>query len=148
MASYIKESAWQRSWALWLGRCHRFNVIQQHAAQETVQRCSLKWTDSYSIDLALRSTEFAPTGAVKSAACIFCETCGREDSTALHDESALPLSTEEEVRSRQRRKTTKTQHWTNFRGDTIQKHHREQHARKWAEYLALLRKKQSEPEPL
>ena len=107
-----------------------------------------KWIDSYSIDLALRTTEFAPTGAVKSAACMFCETYGREDSTPDHDESALPLSTEEKRRARKRRKTTKTQHWTKFRVDNIQKHHREQHAGKWSEYLVLLRRKQSDPEPL
>lgn len=56
-----------------------------------------KWIDSYFIDLALRSTEIVPTVAVKSAACMFCETYGHEDSTAVYDESALHLSTEEKL---------------------------------------------------
>jgi len=57
----------------------------------------------------------------------------------------MPLSTEEDVRARKRRRTKHTQYWTKFRVDNIQKHHREQHAKQWAEYIEILKKKHTDP---
>ena len=109
------------------------------------------WNNSYQVDLALRPTEYGAYSSVKSAACRFCEVYGREQDVddAVVEEVILPLLTLEETRERKRRKkTTKTQHWTKFRVDNIQKHHREQHATKWATYKILLEKKHTEPEKL
>ena len=57
----------------------------------------------------------------------------------------MPLSTEEDVRARKRRRTKHTQYWTKFRVDNIQKYHREQHAKQWAEYIGILKKKHTDP---
>jgi hypothetical protein len=94
-----------------------------------------KWNNSYQVDLALRPTEYGVFDSVKSVACRFCEVYGREQDTdeAAIEDVVLPLLTPEETREQKhRKKATKTQHWTKFRVDNIQKHHCEQHARKWA----------------
>ena len=52
-----------------------------------------KWFDVYSVDLALRPSEYGPTGVVRAAACLFCECFGREDSTSIEHSSSLLLST-------------------------------------------------------
>ena len=58
----------------------------------------------------------------------------------------MPLSSEEEVRARKRRKRKAAQHWTKFRVDNVQKHHRSEHPKQWGEYLELLQKKDLESE--
>ena len=57
----------------------------------------------------------------------------------------MPLSTEEDVRAKKRRRTKHAQYWSKFRVDNIQKYHREQHAKQWAEYIGILKKKHTDP---
>ena len=74
-------------------------------------------------------------------ACRFCEVYGQEQDTdeAVVEEVVLPLLTREETcKHKRRKKTTNIHSWTKFCVDNIQKHHREQHAKKWAAYKILL----------
>ena len=92
-----------------------------------------KWNNAYQVDLDLRPTEYGAFDSVKLAACRFYEVYGREEYTdeAANEEIVLPILTPEDIIERKhRKKTTKTQHWTKFCVDNIQK----QPAKKWAAY--------------
>ena len=99
------------------------------------------WNTSYQVDLALIPTKYGASRSLKSVACRFCGVYSWEQDTneAVAKEVLLPLLTPEEIREQKcRKKTTKTHFWTKFRVDNIQKHHCEQHAKKWDAYKILL----------
>ena len=109
------------------------------------------WNTLYQVDLALTPTEYGASRSVKSWACRFYEVYSWEQDTdeGVVEETVLPLLTPEKTREwKCRKKTTNTHHWTKVCGDNIQKHHREQHAKKWVAYKILLQKKHTELEKL
>eukprot|EP00171_Calliarthron_tuberculosum_P002291 IDg2291t1 len=92
------------------------------------------WQDKYSDVYGLRITNRdEQTSKVCSVVCRFCESFGREPE-------------EEEASSRKRQKRTTTKHFNeSFRTSNIQKHLKEEHRSKWAEYQAALNNRKSSP---